>query len=324
MTDTTCYILTSDGELYHHGIKGMKWGVRRFQDTKGRLTAAGKQRVKDREINKKIESYVKSGKAKVDNLAHYEVGELSTMITAKGKKYVSGLINGHDFDWQEVNDYGNRGLFRKGGLQNVATILGEDPKRNHRITNPDSIAAHSRFELTDSDLLSTNPGYGRPGTTQNCAKCSSALELRLRGFGINAGRQTYPSSVDAQSLWFKGAKRVDYDYDTAEEALKSYGPNTSGTLSFSNKNNMGGHCVHWTVNSSGAFEIQDGQTAKRYRSLSDLMTDCGGDTTKVISTHRLDNCEPNYDMLAQDSVLRFADGNDAVRNKFSNQIVSTW
>lgn len=31
-------------ELIHHGIKGQKWGVRRFQDKSGHLTAAGKKR----------------------------------------------------------------------------------------------------------------------------------------------------------------------------------------------------------------------------------------------------------------------------------------
>lgn len=34
-------------ELYHHGIKGMKWGVRRFQKTDGTLTSAGKKRYSD-------------------------------------------------------------------------------------------------------------------------------------------------------------------------------------------------------------------------------------------------------------------------------------
>lgn len=31
-------------ELQHHGIKGQKWGVRRFQTADGKLTTAGKQR----------------------------------------------------------------------------------------------------------------------------------------------------------------------------------------------------------------------------------------------------------------------------------------
>lgn len=41
------YILSADGELYHHGIKGQKWGVRRYQRKDGSLTAAGKKRYYD-------------------------------------------------------------------------------------------------------------------------------------------------------------------------------------------------------------------------------------------------------------------------------------
>ena len=41
------YILTSNGELYHWGIKGMKWGQRRYQNKDGSLTAAGRKRYSD-------------------------------------------------------------------------------------------------------------------------------------------------------------------------------------------------------------------------------------------------------------------------------------
>ena len=34
-----------DNELYHHGIKGMRWGVRRYQNKDGTLTAIGKRRL---------------------------------------------------------------------------------------------------------------------------------------------------------------------------------------------------------------------------------------------------------------------------------------
>lgn len=34
-------------ELYHYGIKGMKWGIRRYQNKDGTLTAAGKKRERE-------------------------------------------------------------------------------------------------------------------------------------------------------------------------------------------------------------------------------------------------------------------------------------
>lgn len=40
-------------ELYHHGIKGQKWGVRRYQNEDGTLTSAGKNRELWRQRNGK-------------------------------------------------------------------------------------------------------------------------------------------------------------------------------------------------------------------------------------------------------------------------------
>ena len=40
------------GELYHYGVKGQKWGVRRYQNKDGSLTPAGKERYDDSQPKK--------------------------------------------------------------------------------------------------------------------------------------------------------------------------------------------------------------------------------------------------------------------------------
>ena len=59
------YIITANGgfaneeDLYHWGIKGMRWGVRRYQNADGSLTAAGRKRYtnSDGSLNEKGKKY---------------------------------------------------------------------------------------------------------------------------------------------------------------------------------------------------------------------------------------------------------------------------
>ena len=54
-------------ELKHYGIKGMKWGVRRFQNSDGSLTADGKKRYSGDDL-KDIQKQVNQGKNVVDGV----------------------------------------------------------------------------------------------------------------------------------------------------------------------------------------------------------------------------------------------------------------
>ena len=305
-------------ELYHYGKKGQKWGVRNGPPYPLNRKSSGSNRSNSKENksntrSKSIQESIKTGKIRVNNLPDYNVGDL-TKFTNSGKEYVSGLVHGHDFDWQEM-EYTS--VF---GLKTPVQLLKLAPDAYDSYKKEDI----EHGTISDSALSNCNPGYGKPGTTQNCAKCSAVLELSNRGengYNFTAGRQTYPSSVDAMSHWFKGAERMHMDTDITEDSIRSFGKKTSGTISIQYPDEIGGgHSMHWTVDDKGSFEIQDGQNGKRFSSVSSMLKEYGGDSNKGLDIFRLDNCEPNWDNIEADSVIR---GN-SVKNKFSGRVVDTW
>ena len=77
-----------DNELQHFGIKGMKWGVRRYQNKDGSLTPAGKKRYdesdEEREEREKKEKSKKT-KAKVATAAITTAAVVTTAAVNKDK-----------------------------------------------------------------------------------------------------------------------------------------------------------------------------------------------------------------------------------------------
>ena len=83
-------ILETGGYIAHHGIKGMKWGVRRFQNADGSLTQEGIARYGSKNIKKaKVANLDKWGKSPDTNvlyIAGYSGSGKSTTALSLSKK----------------------------------------------------------------------------------------------------------------------------------------------------------------------------------------------------------------------------------------------
>lgn len=340
------WYIERDDILCHHGRKGQKWGERNGPPYP--LNAEGNRNF----LYKKAVREAKNAKQVVENCKSFPVGGLTTMTIKSGEKFVSGLMHGHDFDWQEIADYDGDGEMTPAATEfsnKISKIYnhyhdnGEDFAETEDSFNKylknNAYGMDQETGLMDLNLLSTkksgifgneyydygngsafNPDYGADGTTQNCAKVSAMIELLYHGYGVNqAGRQTYPSSSNAAEFWFKDAEQVVYDSpSSAEKYLKSYGPGASGTLGMGRDDGTG-HALHWAIGKSGDIRIEDGQCGRFFDSMEDVNQFYGFNGGSV-STYRLDNKEPNWENMASDSVMR----GTKVKNRFSDKIVDRW
>lgn len=89
-----------DDILVHHGILGMKWGVRRFQNTDGTLTEAGKKRYSDDE--KLIRS-----KRRTEKVSRV-VKSINSSVQKTNNRIQNKKINLDKIDGESKSDYKTR------------------------------------------------------------------------------------------------------------------------------------------------------------------------------------------------------------------------
>lgn len=309
--------------LVHHGIKGQKWGVRRFQNYDGSLTVAGRQRYWTKsQFNKKprSERYDLKMAAKNAGIIIQRHDKISYADITKDPNYDS-----------------KTGLLRQTSKMSSA--------ENAAMVNP-------RF--ADSSLFHNNREF-----YVNCTHCTAAYDLRKRGFDVAAtyangyGERTdvvykmYPkaerkdvkpilksknycdwhdpnvSEEQLTKLWNDSMDKAFWDsrgYDKAckkqgERILKtceSYGPNARGNVLI-HLAGGGGHSLAFENDSKGRTTFIDSQAVSVKNGKRDNMGDknssyykdiiCCADPFFNSEVLRYDNTTPDYKFMLKNGIV---------------------
>lgn len=137
------YIFTD--ELYHHGIKGQRWGIRRYRNEDGSLTEAGKRRygkMSGEKIYKTLKKQVRKERAKQHGsinrwMSTTEIGKNSKKLIEENNKNWKELKASKEYKkWEdEVEDFERKseGLWTKDPQkydEKWEELMSREPQKN--------------------------------------------------------------------------------------------------------------------------------------------------------------------------------------------------
>lgn len=111
-------------ELYHHGIKGQKWGIRKYQNEDGTLTAEGKVRYGYDETTGKLS---KEGR-KVEKSDRKEALKDAIKIQKDVKKEYGGIFGTSEYDRSNIKKETNKIVREKYGSKTVKDLSSHNTK----------------------------------------------------------------------------------------------------------------------------------------------------------------------------------------------------
>lgn len=282
-------------ELYHHGILGQKWGVRRFQNKDGSLTSAGKNRCK-KDGGSEADQIAK-GKSFVERYSNQKVSQMGKASGAGEELAVQAIA----YTTAIATMYGISKLSEHFSRKAKMKELDEYNKTKDIKSFADAPRLTQKMSAKDSMKL-TNPDYPSEGTTMNCTFCTTAMALREKGYDVRA-RKVKGDGFYADDLFkasfnspeIKMSKRSKPD--DVLRTLASNGNGAYGNLTVM-WNLGGGHSVFWK-NENGKTHIYDGQSGEEITSSASATKNFMSYVNlRNVKYNRLDNCKPTEYALA--------------------------
>ena len=214
MIDSYWVIPEEDSDIVHYGVKGMKWGVRRYQNEDGTLTSLGRRR---EELKDAQQRHVKGRQEKIQKrvdvaYATREFNKEKTRqrINAKGyKKTKRQLANEKKYRDQGFTD-------------DEAEIMAANRRRGMRIAMAvggvalatfGAYAAYRHYDRITDRILTAGSELGRVSITDSKGLHEGFYAFRK---GIKADKINY-EGMYAQTLRMRGKKVFRKSINTTDD-----------------------------------------------------------------------------------------------------------